>query len=346
MRVLLTADPGIPVPPKLYGGIERIVDGLANELRKRGHQIGLIASNDSKCQVNHFYPWPFTRPNNRSEHFQHLRFLRSTARAWNPDIVHSFSRLGYLVGALGAGFPGIMSYQRYTGGSRIRWLTRLAGRRLAFTACSQFIASMGKDWGGNWHAIPNFVDINLYKYREAVAADAPLVFLSRVERIKGVHHAIAIAKQAGRQLVIAGNHADDGPEGEYWRSEILPQIGRNGVTYIGPVDDAQKNELLGKALALIVPIEWEEPFGIVFIEALACGTPVITCPRGALPEIVRDGVEGFLIKEVADGVCAVSRMGEISRAACRRRVEEAFSAPVVVDQYMRLYTEVTRQARK
>ena len=109
MRVLLTADPGIPVPPKLYGGIERIVDGLANELRKRGHQIGLIASNDSKCQVNHFYPWPFTRPNNRSEHFQHLRFLRSTARAWNPDIVHSFSRLGYLVGALGAGFPVIDS---------------------------------------------------------------------------------------------------------------------------------------------------------------------------------------------------------------------------------------------
>src|SRR5438445_6792904 len=158
MRVLLTADPGIPVPPKLYGGIERIGDGLANELRTRRHQIGLIASNDSKCQVNHFYPWPFTRPNNRSEHFQHLRFLRSTARAWNPDIVHSFSRLGYLVGALGAGFPGIMSYQRYHGGSRIRWLTRPAARRMACRTCCQFIEAMVAHLDVTSHALANFVD--------------------------------------------------------------------------------------------------------------------------------------------------------------------------------------------
>ena len=332
------------MPPKLYGGIERIVDGLARELRQRGHQVGLIANRDSECSVNHFFAWPFTRPTTRNEHFQHLRFLFSTARSWRPEVIHSFSRLGYLVGALGAGFPGIMSYQRYTGGPRIHWLSRLAGRRLSFTGCSQFIASMGKRWGGEWRAIPNFVDTNLYKYRDAVTADAPLVFLSRVERIKGVHHAIAIAKQVGRQLVIAGNHAEDGPDGEYWRSEILPHVGNDGITYIGSVDDAQKNELLGKALALVVPIEWDEPFGIVFIEALACGTPVIACPRGAVPEIVRDGVEGFLIKEVADGVLAVNRIGEISRAACRRRVEESFSAPVVVDQYMRLYDEVTGQA--
>ena len=339
MRILLTADPGVPVPPTLYGGIERIVDGLAKELRRRGHQIGLVASVGSECSVDLFRPWPYTRPNTRSEHLRHMRFLRATARSWKPDVVHSFSRLGYLLGALCAGFPGIMSYQRYTGGQRIRWMTRFAGRRLSFTGCSQFIASMGKDWGGEWRAIPNFVDATRYTYRETVTADAPLVFLSRVERIKGVHHAIAIAKQAGRRLVIAGNHADDGSEGEYWRSEILPHIGKNGVTYIGQVNDAQKNELLGKALALIVPIEWEEPFGIVFIEALACGTPVISCPRGALPEIVRDGLEGFLIQEVGYGVRAVDQVSKISRLACRRRAEESFSAPVVVDQYVQLYDE-------
>lgn len=346
MRVLLTADPGIPVPPKLYGGIERIVDGLSKELRRRGHQVGLIASDGSECPVDDFYPWPINRPSTRSEHFQHLRFLLSIAQSWKPDVVHSFSRLGYLIGALGAGFPGIMSYQRHTGGSRIRWLARIAGRRLSFTGNSQFIASMGQHWGGEWRAIPNFVDTDLYQYREAVAPDAPLVFLSRVERIKGVHHAIAIAKQARRQLVIAGNHAEDGPDGDYWRSEILPHLDKNGVSYVGPVDDAQKSDLLGKALALVVPIEWEEPFGIVFIEALACGTPVIACPRGAVPEIVRDAVEGFLINGVEDGVRAVRRIETISRAACRRRVEESFSAPVVVDQYLCLYDEVARQARK
>jgi glycosyltransferase involved in cell wall biosynthesis len=170
-----------------------------------------------------------------------------------------------------------------------------------------------------------------------VSESAPLLFLSRLDRIKGAHTAIEIARRAGRRLIIAGNHAESGSEFDYWKQEVEPAIGRDGIEYVGPVDDVAKNGLLGESAAMIVPIEWEEPFGIVFAEALACGTPVISRARGALPEIVTPGRHGFLIDSVEDGVEAVRRLGSISRAACRERAESAFSADVIVDQYLELY---------
>ena len=141
-------------------------------------------------------------------------------------------------------------------------------------------------------------------------------------------------------MVIAGNHALTGPEGRYWEEEIAPQLKSGSVEYVGEVNDAQKAELLGQAAAMIVPVEWDEPFGIVFAEALACGTPVISTSRGALPEIVTQGVEGFLVNSIEEGCNAVARVGEIDRHACRRRAAEHFSAGVVVSRYERLYAEL------
>ncbi len=174
-------------------------------------------------------------------------------------------------------------------------------------------------------------------FSASVAADAPLVFLSRVERIKGAHTAIEVARRTGRRLIIAGNHAASGPERQYWDEIIHPQLAPGVIDYVGEVNDAQKAALLGQASAMIVPVEWEEPFGIVFAEALACGTPVIATPRGALPEIVRQGVEGFLVQSVEEACAAVLRIGGIDRAACRRRAVEQFSADVIADRYERLY---------
>jgi glycosyltransferase involved in cell wall biosynthesis len=112
---------------------------------------------------------------------------------------------------------------------------------------------------------------------------------------------------------------------------------------VGPVNDRQKNELLGQAAAMVVPIEWNEPFGIVFIEALACGTPVISCARGALPEIVRDGVDGFLVTDAKEGAAAVEMLSSLDRTECRRRVESMFSSTVVARQYLSLYGELTQK---
>ncbi len=340
MKVLLTVDPEIPVPPPLYGGIERIVDGIAGELRARGHRIGLLAHRDSTCAVDARYSWPAGCSQGVRNSARNAAALLGAARSFAPDVVHSFSRLAYLLPLLCLRIPAVMSYQRHTGGAKLRLMGALGGKRFVFTGCSEYIAAMGRAAGGRWRAIPNFVDTDYYRFSATVADDAPLVFLSRIERIKGVHAAIAMAQGAGRRLVIAGNRPDTEQEREYWNREIAPQLRPGQVEYCGPVNDAQKNDLLGSALAMVVPVEWGEPFGIVFAESLACGTPVIATPRGALPEIVRQGEQGFLVNSVDEGITAVGRLGGISRAACRRRAEDEFSRRVVVGRYEALYREL------
>jgi glycosyltransferase involved in cell wall biosynthesis len=338
MRVLISVDPELPVPPRTYGGVERIADGLVKGLRLRGHEIGLIAHYGSTCVVDKFYPWYGLHSQNLIDSLRNTNTLRKAANSFQPNVLHSFSRLLYMLPLIRSTLPKIMSYGREPTPRTVRYGAMLANGSLTFTACSEYIRRRGARAGGNWRAIHNFVDIDLYQFQPKIARDAPLVFLSRIERIKGAHTAIAVARRTGRRLVIAGNHADSGPELEYWEQEILPQLG-SMIEYIGPVDDAQKNALLGQAAALIVPIEWEEPFGLVFAEAMACGTPVISTPRGALPEIVRQGVDGFLIGSIEEACNAVTRLEQINRRNCRDRVERNFSIPVIVAKYEQLYME-------
>jgi glycosyltransferase involved in cell wall biosynthesis len=344
MRILLPTDPFLPVPPPLYGGIERIVAALLLALRRRGHQVGLIAHPDSSAAVDFFLPWPAPSADSALAHARNALALRKAVRSFQPSIVHSFSRLLYLVPLLASRMPKLMCYQRFAGGRQISLAAAVAGRSLMFTGCSRFIAAMGAKSGGTWRAVPNFVDTDFYQFRPSVAADAPLLFLSRIEPIKGAELAIAVAKQTGRRLVLAGNYAEQGAGRQYWDEVIKPEIGKNGIEYVGPVGDEAKRDLLGTAAALTVPIQWDEPFGIVFAEALACGTPVISSPRGALPEIVRHGVEGFFMRDVAEGCRAVTEIGAINRRACRRRAEQAFSIAAVVPQYQALYEELLHKA--
>lgn len=266
--------------------------------------------------------------------------LQRATREFRASVVQSFSRLLYLTPLLFRRTPKVESYQRFPGGWQIPFAASLAGPSLIYTGCSEFIAKMGRRHGGVWRAIPNFVSTDFYRFEPRVSANAPLVFLSRVEREKGAHLAIEIAKKTGRQLLVAGNYAEEGPQRQYWDEVIKPELGRNGIEYVGPVGDEAKRKLLGEAAAMIVPIQWDEPFGIVFAEALACGTPVITCPRGALPEIVRHGVEGFFMHDVEQGCRAVVELGAIDRRACRTRAEQAFSTAAVVPQYQALYDEL------
>jgi glycosyltransferase involved in cell wall biosynthesis len=338
MRILLTVDPEIPVPPITYGGIERIADMLVRALMKAGHEVSLIARKGSTCPANRLFVWPGERSQSMLDTLRNTLCLAHAVRTVQPDVIHSFSRLAYLLPHLRGKRPVVMSYQREPSLRTVGLASRLAAPGvLTFTGCSEYIAGRGRRAGGRWQAIPNFADTDQLTFRQSVASDAPLVFLSRVESIKGADLAIAIARRSGVRLVIAGNHADAGPEADYWRRQIAPEIGRDGIEYVGPVDDTQKAELLGQARAMLVPIQWNEPFGIVFAEALACGTPVISCPRGALPEIVRHGSEGFLVETVEEGCEAVRRLDEIDRAACRDRAERHFSVRAVVGRYLDLY---------
>jgi glycosyltransferase involved in cell wall biosynthesis len=234
-----------------------------------------------------------------------------------------------------------MSYQRQPTARTVGWAAKLAGRSLTFTGCSAHICRQGQAAGGRWVPIHNCVPLGTYTFQPDVAANAPLVFLSRVEKIKGAHTAIAIAQRTDRHLIIAGNQVNS-PEGiRYWEDEIAPHLGKNGIEYVGAVNDAQKNELLGQAAAMLVPIEWDEPFGIVFAEALACGTPIISTPRGALPEIVRQGVDGFLTNSIEESCAAVEKLPQLNRSNCRQRAEQHFSAEAIVKQYESLYQQLS-----
>jgi glycosyltransferase involved in cell wall biosynthesis len=337
MRILLTADPFIPVPPKLYGGIERVIDALVRGLRAAGDEVGLLAHADSTCMADQRFDWSQTDPHSAMAHLRCARDLRHAFRTFKPELVHSFSRLVYLVANLPIMGPMLMSYQREPSVRSVRMASLLAGSKLQFTGCSEYIARQGRRCGGTWGAIHNFVESEKFQFAPVVADNAPLVFLSRVESIKGADTAISIARGSERQLIIAGNAPEQGHEGDWFRNQVMPWVDGNQIRYIGPVDDVQKNALLGTAAALLVPIRWEEPFGIVFAEALACGTPVISCARGALPEIVEHGRHGFLISDVQAGINAVARLREISRIACRERALSHFSELAVVPKYRWLY---------
>jgi glycosyltransferase involved in cell wall biosynthesis len=241
------------------------------------------------------------------------------------------------------GLPKLQSYQRaipWAGVARASWL---AGRSLVFTACSASLQASAPEAGtGRWHTVFNPVDTDRFAPAAQVAADAPLMFLGRLEAIKGVHDAIAIARAARRRLLIAGNRVT-GEQGEaYFATAIAPAIDGHEVQYIGEVDDVEKARWLRQAAALLMPIHWEEPFGIVMAEALACGTPVIGYRRGSVPEVVRHGVTGFVCDDQAAAVAAVARLDELHRPACRADAETRFGVAPIVDAYERIYAELRR----
>jgi glycosyltransferase involved in cell wall biosynthesis len=346
MRITITADPYVPVPPRLYGGIERIIGLLARRLADRGHTVHLIAHPDSA--IDNVVTIPYGKPPHSGTiaRFQELRQLQTAIvrRVGSVDVVHSFGRLAGLLPILPVRrIPKIQSYQRAISWPGITRAVRLAGSSLHFTACSSAVYRDRFKHGphaGVWHTIYNGIEVERYDCTPSVASDAPLVFLGKLEPMKGVHVAIEVAKASGRRLVIAGNRVTDGPDASYFDREIAPHIDGRLVEYIGEVDDRQKNVLLGRAAALLFPTFYEEAFGIVMIEAMACGTPVVASPRGSVPEVVRDGVNGYICRSTADAAAAVARLDRLDRRAVRRDCESRFSAGLIVGDYERLYSDM------
>jgi glycosyltransferase involved in cell wall biosynthesis len=345
LRIAVTVDPNLPVPPKLYGGIERVVDFLVRELCERGHQVTLFAHPDSRTPAE-LVPYgvpPHTGMKARlTELWQVGSELRKRRR--DLDVIHSFGRLAALVPILPLKtLAKIQSYQR----AEVPWRSvgiarKLAGDTIHFTGCSRsvFRDAAAHPGAGPWSAIFNGVDLDKYVPTTNLPPDAPLAFLGRIEPIKGTHRAIEIAKKAGRKLIIAGNKVDS-PEGKaYFDGFVAPHLGSDEVRYVGPVDDAAKNELLGRSAAMLMPIEWEEPFGIVMAEAFACGTPVIGFRRGSVPDVVINHVNGFAVDDVEGAVYAVKKLPRLDRSAVREDCERRFSPKVIVDQYESLYREV------
>jgi glycosyltransferase involved in cell wall biosynthesis len=336
MRIALTVDPELPVPPTHYGGIERIVDMLARTLARRGHDVTLFTHPNSSCPVERI-AWPGRRSSDFGDTLVNMTTLARAVLSGQFDLVHSFARIAYLAPILPLEIPKLMSYQRAISPRTTGWAQRLSGGTIEFSAISRQMIE-ARPLQGRWHIVPNGVPTETYVFQWEVADDAPLVFLGRVEEIKGPHLAIEIAHRTGRRLVIAGNVPDE--HRSWFEHHVLPFIDGDRVRYVGPVNDAQKNLLLGEAFAFLMPILWEEPFGIVMTEAMACGTPVLAFRRGAVPEIVEHGVTGFVVDTVDELVSAVAHVNELSRAKTRARVERRYSADAVTDSYLDIYEKL------
>ncbi|HEX7136486.1 MAG TPA: glycosyltransferase [Vicinamibacterales bacterium] len=339
MKILLVMDPFIRVPPAHYGGIERVIADLANGLAKSGHHVTLWAAPGSEVAGN---VEPFGREsewtrwsNIRNVTTLATRFLR---RRRSFDVVHNFGRLAYLAPVLSRDVPKIQTYMRTVNPANMATARRLGARRLQYTAVSAAIRDTGASGGGEWSVIYNCAVPERYRFNGAVdPSSAPLVFLGRLDRCKGVHHAITVAERLQRSLIIAGNISPLAHEQQYFAQEIAPRIDSRVVRYVGPVNDVEKPALLGNAAALLLPIEWEEPFPVVLPESMLCGTPLIAFRRGGVPEGIDHARTGFLCDTVDEMTMFVGRLPGIDRRVVRDEAERRFSDRAIVAEYERLY---------
>ena len=349
LRIALTVDPYVPVPPVTYGGIERVIAALVDELTARGHQLTLLAHPESRTVAEQI---PYGVPPHQGMRARATELCQAGFALWSRrrtfDIVHSFGRLAALFPILfDRSLAKVQSYQRQIPWDGVNRASRLAGASLAFTACSDAMWQESPvAEHTHWQTVYNGVDLKLYSATTGLASTAPLIFLGRIERIKGTHTAIEIARRANRPLVIAGNQVDSAEGRTYFEREVAPRIDGVQVTYVGPVDDAAKNRLLGEAAALLMPIEWEEPFGIVMAEAMACGTPVVGFARGSVPEVVEEGITGAVVSDVDSAAEAVGRVAHLDRARVRARCAERFGYAVIADAYEQLYFEGVERVRR
>lgn len=338
MKILLIMDPGILIPVKGYGGHERLVEMFAKEYARLGHEVHLLITTGSfvpNCVVHDFGKKGF--PPKKSD------ARKAIPRAWkflwkhrnDFDLIHNFGRLIYLLPILNFRVKKIMTYGREITGGNINKLLKLPHKNIVFTGCSNDLISRSGAMG-NWRAVYNAVDFSKYQLKENLPFDAPLMFLGRIEKIKGLHTAISVAKSTNHQLIIAGNISKLPEEINYYENEIKPHIDGQQIVFVGEVNDEQKNEWLGKSKALLMPIEWNEPFGIVMVEAMACGTPVIGFKHGSVDEVIDENVTGFKVNDVTEMMEKVSEIDSIDRSACRAKAKERFDVMVIAKEYLAL----------
>jgi glycosyltransferase involved in cell wall biosynthesis len=343
MRIAQVAPLYEPVPPARYGGTERVVSYLTEELVRRGHEVTLFASGNSVTRARLVTVLERALrhdPGNREElavaHTRELAMVLARAREF--DVIHCHvDHPAFPLSRLSS-TPVLHTLH---GRLDLPYLAPLFRelRDVPFVSISDAqrtpLAGLGVRWAGTvHHGVP------LAAYPFSAAPGGYLAFLGRLSPEKRPDLAFEIARRVGLPLKIAAKA--DPTERAYFEAEIRPQLDDPLVEYLGEVGDADKPAFLGGAVALLFPIDWPEPFGLAMIEAMACGTPVIARPRGAVPEVVVPGRTGFVGESIVDLVDGVKRIEAIDRRECRRRVEALFSVERMADGYETLYRRLTR----
>ncbi len=337
MRIALVAPPFICVPPKVYGGTELFIAQLAVGLDKLGLEVVVYTNGESTVPVEKRWlyaeaQWPI-----QGEVFDNLKDINHTAWAVRdasescevihlnnaPGLVHSrYLRTPFVYTIHHPHEPGLSEF--YGHHPQVNYITISDFQRVRETM-------------PRTRTIHHGIELSLYRYQEKKGAYLSLI--GRIAPMKGTHLAIAVAQKAGIPLKIAGEVQP--LFREYFEREVKPHIDGRFIEYIGEADLEAKNELLGSSLAMLFPIQWDEPFGLVMIEAMACGTPVLALPGGSVPEVVKDGLSGYVchsVEEMADRARYLA--DHPCCAAVRRYVEERFSVERMVLDYVNFYAEI------
>lgn len=321
----------------MYGGIERIAEGLAAQYKKSGHEVVLVANPLSTCvHADKIIGWKGAKSQELKDIWTNAWQLYRIYTTEKPDIVHSFSRLLYLYPLFFLSkVKVVQSYQRAISAKSTTLARCLAGQRLQFTACATHLyANLPNAFA--WKAVFNFTDTDYF-----TPADQPnkeyLLFLGRIEPIKGVKEAIEVAQKTDWPLIIAGNIPEDNQS--YFAHEIEPHLNERHK-YVGQVNDEQKLKLFRHAAAFLFPVQWEEPFGIVMAESLACGTPVIGLNRGSVPEVIIHKKNGFICQTIKEMEQAVHDLDAIDRVFCRQDAEQRFSSSTAAENFIRIFNSL------
>ena len=342
LRIAQIAPVWLPVPPPGYGGIERVVAVLTDELVDQGHVVTLFAIRGSATRARLVETTDDPpHPDDPAAAFDDVAHsLTAYFRADEFDVIHDHSRLGAALGALVADGTPVVHTLHGQWTPRARRFIGALDRRVGLVAISraQAAANRAVRYAGVVH---NGIDVAAHPFRED--KEDFLIFVGRINPEKGPVQALEIARRSGRRLKMVIKRREQA-EWDYWDDEVAPLLrGEDEVLEQPP--EAVKLDLLSRAHATLFPINWPEPFGLVMAESMACGTPVIARPEGAVPEVVEHGVTGFVLDTVEEMAAAVAHVDELSPAACRRRAQERFSGPAMVAGYERVYGRLLADPR-
>jgi glycosyltransferase involved in cell wall biosynthesis len=334
MRIAMVAPPWFCVPPKAYGGIESMVAELVDGLVERGHHVTLIGAGEPGTKAQEFIPVYPEPPSGRLGEAMPEVVQAAAAGAalaeLEVDVIHDHTLAGPLLSRHRAVPTVVTAHGPVRGepGDYLAWL----GTTVDVVAISAAQQAQRPDI--NWIAtVHNSIDVSSYPLGKGDGGY--VLFLGRFNPDKAPHLAIDAARAAGRRIILAGK-LNEPAEKQYFKHVIAPRLGPD-AEYVGEADAVTKRELYGGAEALVFPVCWDEPFGLVMIEAMACGTPVVALRRGSVPEIVRHGLTGFVMEQPDQLASAIEVAGELDRNDCRAHVEAHFDAPAMVAGYEAVY---------
>lgn len=343
MRLALIAPPWIPVPPPAYGGTEAVLDTLAQGLQAAGHDVLLYTTGDSRCPVPTAWTYDTARGIEACGAAVELRHVidgYQAARDWGADVVHDHTLVGPVYAERFADLA-VVTTNHGEFNPELAALYRAVADRVPVVAISHHQASTAGD-------IPIAAvihhGVDLARLPVGSGQGGYALFLGRMSPTKGVDIAARVARQAGVPLRIAAKMREPA-EHDYFVERVRPLLGGD-IEYVGEVGGSDKLGLLAGAGCLLNPIAWAEPFGMVMIESLACGTPVVATPCGAAPEIVDDGVTGYLRHDQRALAAVLASAFELDRDACRRAVKERFSASRLVEDHVALYRQALTRAQQ